>query len=119
MGTDGVKPRKAQKVSDIPQINISGIKASLRTRIKFYKKRAKEIEGYLSKHPDEWGKFQSEFNAEINGIFYDIMIFEKINLSKGYDHKVEKLKSLFEKHLRNIFLRGVYGASPQSLTSFN
>ena len=46
---------------------------SLRTQIKLYKKRAAEIEAYLLNNPHEWGKFQSEFNAEVNAVFYNIM----------------------------------------------
>jgi hypothetical protein len=51
---------KSHKLSNVPKVDISGIKASLRTRIKLYKNRAKETEDYLSKYPNEWGKFQKE-----------------------------------------------------------
>ncbi len=106
MGIDTVKPRKSQKVSNIPQVGISGIKASLRTRIKLYKKRAKEIEDYLSKHPDEWGKFQSEFNDEVNGIFREIMDYERTQLSLGNRKKVQNLKDFFIKNFRGNFYVG-------------
>lgn len=84
------------------------IETSLRNRIKLYKKRAQEIEGYLSRNPNDWGKFQSEFNSEVNAIFRDIMDFEKSNLNKGRADKVNKLKNLFVNRIREIFMRGVY-----------
>lgn len=80
----------------------------LRNMIKLYLKRAKEIELYLSKYPEEWGKFQSEFNIEMNGLFMKIMNFEKDCLNKGEEAKVYKLKQLFIKKFLEIFLRGEY-----------
>ena len=50
---------------------------SLIRRIKAYKRRAAEIQSYLNERPNEWGKFQSEFSAEMNSIFRDILNFEK------------------------------------------
>lgn len=81
---------------------------SLRNKIRLYKRRVQEIESYLSKRPNEWGKFQSEFNQEVNSIFHDIMIFEKANLSAGREDKVYKLKRLFVNRVRTIFVRGTY-----------
>ncbi len=80
----------------------------LRNKIRLYKKRAQEIESCLSKKPKEWGKFQSEFNQEVNSIFHDIMNFEKANLSAGREDKVYKLKRLFVDRVRKIFVRGTY-----------
>lgn len=82
--------------------------SSLRTKLKLYKKRANEIESYLSKNPEEWGKFQSEFNSEVNKIFRDIMNFEKLNFSIGQEEKVYKLKRIFINRIRELFLKGVY-----------
>lgn len=80
---------------------------SLRARIKSYQKRAKEIEAYLSQKPDEWGKFQSEFNAELNNVFCDIMNFEKECMMRNEEDKVYKLKQIFVKRIRELFARGV------------
>lgn len=88
--------------------SLSAVEASLRTKIKLYLKRAKEIEDYLSKKPQEWGKFQSEFDSEVNVIFRDIMNFEKENFSIGQKEKVDKLKKIFVKRIREIFLKGAY-----------
>ena len=52
-------------------LGLGAIEASLRTKIKLYKKRAYEVEKYLTKHPEQWGKFQHEFNSEVNSIFRD------------------------------------------------
>lgn len=93
-------------MENILEINQSEL--SLRTKLKLYKKRAEEIESYLSKRPEEWGKFQSEFNSEVNNIFRDIMNFEKINFSLGQEEKVYKLKKIFIKRIRELFLKGTY-----------
>jgi excisionase family DNA binding protein len=85
-----------------------GVETSLRTKIKLYKKKAQEIEHYLSEKPEEWGKFQSQFNAEVDGIFRDIMNYEKINFSNGTKNKIEKLKRIFINRIRSIFLKGIY-----------
>ena len=87
---------------------INTAKVSLRELIKLYLKRAHEIEVYLQKNPDEWGKFQNEFNAELNNIFRNTLEFEKINSAKGNKEKVEKLKSFFTRHFQIIFARGKY-----------
>ena len=79
---------------------------SIRKTIKHYKKRAQEIEFYLTLNPKEWGKFQAEFNSELNVVFRNIMDFEKANLAKNCDNKVYKLKRLFINRIRELFLRG-------------
>lgn len=89
-------------------LELSKIEPSLRTKLKLYKKRAHEIESYLSKYPTEWGKFQSEFNFEVNNVFRDIMNFEKNNFTIGQDEKVYKLKRIFISRIRELFLRGAY-----------
>lgn len=89
-------------------LGLSAIETSLRTKIKLYIKRAREVEHYLSKRPEEWGKFQDEFNLEMNNIFRDFMNFEKDKLSKGENDKVDKLKKFFREKLRHLFVKGVY-----------
>lgn len=81
---------------------------SLRTQIKLYKKRAQEIESHLLAKPKEWGKFQSEFNSEVNLVFRNIMNFEKNTLAFGREDQVYKLKRLFINKIREIFVRGMY-----------
>ena len=78
----------------------------LLTKIKKYKKRAAEIRNYLAQQPEEWGKFQSEFNQEINGIFRDMMLFEKENMLKGDEGKVYKFKRFFRDKLEKDFSYG-------------
>jgi len=89
-------------------LKINPDEASLRTKLKIYKKKADEIEAYLSKNPQEWGKFQSEFNSEVNNVFRDIMNFEKVNFSLGREEKVYKLKRIFINRIRELFLKGAY-----------
>ena len=80
----------------------------LRNIIKTYRKRLAEIESYLRRHPDEWGKFQAEFNAEVNKVFQNIMEFEKKSLAEGRKEQVEKLKDFFVRNFRPLFAHEVY-----------
>lgn len=66
----------------------------------------KEVKTFLARKPDEWGRFQSEFNQEINTIFRNIMIYEKENFEKTNEEAVYKLKRLFVNRLRDNFLFG-------------
>lgn len=81
---------------------------SFRATVKLYLRRAREIENYLLKKPEEWGRFQSEFNSELNGVFRNIMNFEKLHLAKGEEDKVYKMKQLFISKFKEMFARGVY-----------
>ena len=108
MTTDSVVTKNRKENESSLSLGLGAIEASLHTRIKLYKKRAQEIERYLAKKPDEWGKFQNEFNSEVNGFFREIMNFEKINLNKGTIEKVDKLKRIFINRIRELFLKGVY-----------
>ena len=101
---NGIKESK----NPILSLGLGAIETSLRNKIKLYKKRAEEVEKYLIKYPDEWGKFQHEFNSEVNGIFQDIMRYEKVNLNKGNVEKVYKLKKLFINKIRKLFMRKDY-----------
>jgi len=83
-------------------------KSSFRAKVKLYKKRATEIEEYLIKKPNEWGRFQSEFNTKVDDVFRDVMDFEKENLAIGREDKVYKLKKLFINKIRKVFVRGDY-----------
>ncbi|MBU9888975.1 MAG: class I SAM-dependent methyltransferase [Candidatus Omnitrophica bacterium] len=81
---------------------------SLLGKIKTYKTVAREIKQHLDKKPEDWGRFQSDFNGELNGIFREIMLFEKQQLAKGNEAGVYKLKNLFISRLRKEFLHGDY-----------
>ena len=81
---------------------------SLRSKLNLYKKRAHEIEDYLTKSPEQWEKFQAEFNSGVNTIFKDIMDFEKTCYSNGQEEKVYKLKRIFINKIREFFLKGAY-----------
>ena len=81
---------------------------SLRQRVKLYNQIAGEIENYLSKNPHEWGRFQSQFNSELNVVYREIVNFEKENVAKDNEDKIYRLKNLFVRKLRKYFLRGEY-----------
>jgi excisionase family DNA binding protein len=92
-------------------MSLDTIKVSLRSRIKQYQKRAQEIKSYLTKYPEQWGKFQEEFNSSLNYIFKQIMDYEKEQVRLGRKRKVQRLKEFFIKKFRkNVFMHGVYGA---------
>jgi len=95
MITDVPVAKNYNEVETNLNLGLGAVEASLRTRIKLYKRRAQEIERYLAKNPDEWGRFQNEFNYEVNGFFREIMNFEKLNLNKGSIEKIHKLKRIF------------------------
>ncbi len=80
--------------------------SSLRARVKHYNELAIEVESFLSKNPNEWGRFQSRFNWEINGVFREIMNFEKECVDDGKEEKIFKLKKLFVNKMRKYFLHG-------------
>ena len=103
--------RREIAVSEIEtSLGIGQIQTTLHNKINLYKKRAHEVERYLAKKPQEWGRFQNEFNSEVNGIFREIMNYEKINLTNGQSDKVDKLKRIFVKRIRKLFMRKEYSA---------
>ncbi|MBL7069354.1 MAG: helix-turn-helix domain-containing protein [Candidatus Omnitrophica bacterium] len=91
-------------------LGIGQIQTTLHNKINLYKKRAREVENYLTKNPQEWGRFQSEFNSEVNGIFREIMNFEKSNLANGRSDRVDKLKRIFINRIRGLFMHKEYSA---------
>lgn len=88
----------------IPEVDVE--ETSLRGRVKHYKKRVQEIEQFLKKYPTEWGKFQNEFNSEVNAVFREIMMFEKENMFSANENKIYKLKKIFTNKIKKIFERG-------------
>jgi len=104
----GAGAEMVKKADDKIDGGLNSIQKSLRTRIKLYRSRAGEIEEYLSAKPHHWGKLQSEFNSEVNGIFREIMNFEKENLMRGRADRPAKLKRLFINRIRDLFMKGVY-----------
>lgn len=100
----------AENIENTERFNLSltKVEASLREKIRHYLKIAAKIEAYLSRKPSEWGRFQIEFNQEVDNIFRDIMHFEKENHANNSAEKAIKLKKLFINRLRKIFLKGAY-----------
>ena len=79
---------------------------SLLGKIKTYKAVAQELKQHLEKKPDDWGRYQSVFNQEINAIFRGLMLFEQDCLAKGDEASVYKLRRMFVSRLRSEFLYG-------------
>jgi uncharacterized protein YabN with tetrapyrrole methylase and pyrophosphatase domain len=81
---------------------------SLKKRIDEYKSRADLIEKHLKKHPHEWGRYQVEFNFEINKVFREIMEFDQKCYLNNEEEKLYKLKRIFIEKVRKPFERGEY-----------
>ncbi len=90
------------------ELQTSEAPSSLRKRVKHYDAIALEVESYLKKNPNEWGRFQSQFNQEINAVYREIMMFEKECLASENEEKVFAFKKLFVNRLRKRFLRGEF-----------
>lgn len=88
--------------------NLPALAPTLRGKVKAYKNKVGELERALAARPAEWGRYQSEFNQEINGIFRDLMNFERENVASGKEDRVYKLKQLFVEWFRKDFVRGEY-----------
>jgi len=80
----------------------------LLSKIKKYRKVAAQFQSYLKDHPDDWGGLQSEFNQEINGIFRDIMIYEKEKILEEDFEAIVKFKHFFKEKLEKYFSYGEY-----------
>jgi len=107
--TQGEEAMKNTKTRDLfNNSDLGSIETSLRTRVRLYKKRAHEIERYLKERPGEWGRFQSEFNAQVDSFFRDIMDYEKKYMTNGHREKVQRLKDLFVRRIKYLFGRGLY-----------
>jgi len=79
---------------------------SLLAKIKKYRDVAREMKKHLDLNPNDWGRYQSVFNQEINAIFRDLMLFEQDRLANGDEASVYKLKRMFVNRLRSEFLHG-------------
>lgn len=88
----------------------NNIAQDLRQIIKLYLQRTKEIERFLDNHPGEWGRFQSEFNFEVNRVFQKVMDYDRECIQKNEHYKIEKLRKIFVKNFKHIFLKGVYNS---------
>jgi len=85
----------------------AGENAPIFSTINFYKNKSHRLQAHLSQHPDDWPKFQPEFNQAIEDILKNMLKFEKENIGE-FEWKVYKLKKIFEKRFRRYFLYGDY-----------
>jgi extracellular factor (EF) 3-hydroxypalmitic acid methyl ester biosynthesis protein len=83
---------------------------TLLAKIQDYRKRSLHLQQALRKNPSSWGRYQSEFNQELNGVFRDLMVYVQTMESKGKAVNVERLKLLFVEKLRKYFIHGDYVA---------
>lgn len=81
--------------------------SSLFSEVKDYIKLSRDLKAHLSKHPDDWPKFQKTFNLNLDKLYDDILQFERENIYKS-EPKVYRLKKIFEKRYRKYFLYGEF-----------
>lgn len=89
-----------------PEIALEKAEDELLIKISAYKKHAIHMQSFLSKHPGEWGRFQSEFNQEVNAIYREVMLFEKQSVADGQEDRIYRLKQIFVEKFRQDFLKG-------------
>ena len=77
------------------------------SKVREYINFSRDIQERLKKHPDEWQRYQPEFNAVLDRISLEIMRFELDNLPDN-EAKVYRLKRIFGQRYRKYFLRGEY-----------
>jgi len=75
------------------------------SKVREYINFSRDIQERLKKHPDDWQKYQPEFNAVLDRISLEIMRFELDNLPDN-EAKVYRLKRIFGQRYRKYFLRG-------------
>lgn len=80
----------------------------LRETIASFRNNLDGIRDSLRKKPLEWGKYQSVFNYEVNGLFRKIMDFERECVLGGKEERIYKLKRFFINKLRNDVVCGDY-----------
>lgn len=88
--------------------DIDALEKSIISKIKDYEKSSSIVESELLKKPDEWGRCQGRINFQVDDIFYDILVFERIALANGQKDKLDKFRDYFAKDIRKIFLKGPY-----------
>ena len=83
--------------------DIEALEVALISKIKDYEKSSSEIENVLLKKPDEWGRYQGEINRRVDGIFFDILNFERITLVNSQKDILDKFRDYFVKNIRKTF----------------
>lgn len=80
--------------------------SSIFSEVKHYLKFGRELQAHLTRHPNDWYKFQDRFNLTLDKVYNDILQFEKENAYN--ESKVYKMKKIFEQRYRHYFLFGEY-----------
>lgn len=79
--------------------------SSLFSKIRYYVRLSQWAQAYFSKYPNDWHKYQTDFNLTLNKIYEDILQFERNNINR-FESKVNKIKERFQKKYRHYFLFG-------------
>jgi len=98
------KPRRTRHTKH--HLHLIRPEAPLLAKIRQYRLVAGEFKAHLDQHPEDWGFFQSSFNQEINGIFRDIMNYEKAKVRKGDYEGIARFKTFFKEKLEKYFSYG-------------
>lgn len=79
---------------------------TLFSKVGHYLKLRRQLLTHLSKHPDDWPRFQEVFNSTLDKISLDILQFERENMFD--ESKIYRFKKIFGKRYRQYFLYGEY-----------
>lgn len=80
--------------------------AKLRQQIQYYRQKMSTVKKDLLINPGDWGKYQNEFNREVDFFFKKIFDYERLHSKESA--RVEKLKNFFIKYFRKVFYQGDY-----------
>lgn len=80
-------------------------KGNFIARVRYYRDLSKKIQEYLASKPEDFPRFQEEFNAIVENISLELLHFELENIKKE-ESKVYQLQRIFRKRYRNEFLFG-------------
>ena len=79
---------------------------SIQSLVTYYRKQLKRIRQHLDNNPDDWGKYQNDFNKEMDHLFSQIIDFEKRCLKNNSHNELYRVKEFFIKRLRKYFYFG-------------
>lgn len=79
--------------------------SSFFAKVRFYRHFKKELDIFLSNHPEKWVEFNDIFIAVFNSVSEDILRFEENKTEEG-EITTYQLRKIFEKRYRKYFLEG-------------
>lgn len=82
-------------------------KSTIFSEVKKYLSLRNSLNDYLLKNPQDWIKFQNNFNVSLDKLYSDIVIYEKENIIKN-ENSIYRGKQIFQKRYRKYFVCGEF-----------